>query len=45
MEEIKKDMERLKKQIDEFNEKYNVKVNIYYTNYTEKVKLSVKYEV
>lgn len=45
MEHIKEDMEKLKKQIDEFNEKYNVKVNIYYTSYTEKVKLSVGYEV
>ena len=30
MEHIKEDMEKLKKQIEEFNEKYDVNVDIYY---------------
>lgn len=32
MEEMKKDMEKLKKQIEEFNEKYDVNVDIYYND-------------
>lgn len=32
MEEMKRDMEKLKKQIEEFNEKYGVNVDIYYND-------------